>query len=54
MCVRFYGGVGVNVIANLLMPPKASPPPCETDAVLTIGHLCHCHPKGASGGMDGG
>lgn len=38
--------MGGNVIANLLMSPKASPPPYETDAVLTIGHLFHCHHEG--------
>lgn len=59
MCVCVMGvWVGVNVTANLLTFPKACIPPPErqtlTDAVMTMGHLCHCHPEGHMVGWKGG
>lgn len=60
VCVCVMGvWVGVNVTANLLTFPKAciSPPPERqtlTDAVMTMRHLCHCHPEGHTVGWKGG
>lgn len=59
VCVCVMGvWVGVNVTANLLTFPKACIPPPErqnlTDAVMTMRHLCHCHPEGHTVGWKGG
>lgn len=54
VCVCVLGR-GVNVIANLLMSPKACPPMRQTltDAAVTMGHLCHCQPEGHLEGWRG-